>query len=789
MNECLEKVLLDAAGYDPAVIDAISNASTVKQLEEIKAAKELQVRQQMLQAQALNTHIVTLTVNDGRTKAVKLAAILARDLEGKGSGKNIDFLQKTINHQAQGMFFEGMEGMKATAMNTLKSLFRDDFEMGNKIVKSLFGETEGIHPQIKKMADSWKQTAEYLRQRFNEAGGDIKKRADWNLPQKHQRARVAKATREEWVDFTIDKIKHEGFTDEAGNQLNRAKIKEILGEIYESIRTDGLNKMGKDDYGKAHGVKLANRHQESRVLDFKSADDWLEYQASFGDKDVYGTMIEHIQNMSHEIAMLEMMGTNPKANFRYLLDMVKQEGAGEGKNTMYLEGLWRTVSGESETSASPRMADANSSFRNWLVASQLGSAMLSAVSDPVFSAMARSFNGLERKHGLRTMLKLAADDQKLAARMGLGLEIWQNTLNNRYSEVSGSNMTRKLSDFTMRASYLSTFTDAGRKTFGMEFMANLADIRGLSMDNLAKGKSKQERGLYQAMKRYDITPDEWDKIRNSEVVDHKGVQYLSADNLQKLEGMTRKEKDDLTAKLLNMVLTETDYAVPSPDARTRVISTGLGQKAGTYSGEAMRYLTQYKSFPITVMMQQFYRTFHQKGAVNNAVYGAQTLVMTTMAGYAAMQLKEMAKGKEPIQTMDASVVFAAAMQGGGLGILGDFFLSNQNRFGNGLLASMMGAGAGFVEDAHRLTQGNAMAAITDGESRFARDMVDFVGRYTPASSLWYTRVAFERIVLDQLELLADETATRKSWRRTARKAKKEKNQGYWWKHGEMAPEL
>jgi hypothetical protein len=67
-----------------------------------------------------------------------------------------------------------------------------------------------------------------------------------------------------------------------------------------------------------------------------------------------------------------------------------------------------------------------------------------------------------------------------------------------------------------------------------------------------------------------------------------------------------------------------------------------------------------------------------------------------------------------------------------------------------------------------------------------RDVVKLLKQEAPGSSLWYTRLAFERLVADQLQEAID-PGYRKSWRDMKRKAR-EKGQEFWWEPGETSPE-
>jgi hypothetical protein len=63
----------------------------------------------------------------------------------------------------------------------------------------------------------------------------------------------------------------------------------------------------------------------------------------------------------------------------------------------------------------------------------------------------------------------------------------------------------------------------------------------------------------------------------------------------------------------------------------------------------------------------------------------------------------------------------------------------------------------------------------------------FAEGFLPGNSLWYARLAIERLVKDQLELIGDPKAERK-WRRAERKQRREFGTNMWWRRGELAPQ-
>jgi hypothetical protein len=250
-----------------------------------------------------------------------------------------------------------------------------------------------------------------------------------------------------------------------------------------------------------------------------------------------------------------------------------------------------------------------------------------------------------------------------------------------------------------------------------------------------------------------------------------------------LEGRIRGQ-NALVDKFQAMVLTERDYAVPNPDARTRAISTG-GQGAGTKAGEAARMLTMFKSFPVTLMLTHMQRSMRIAKGGRLAYAGAMVAVTTAM-GALALQAKDMSRGRTPREMDSKEFALAAFLQGGGVGILGDFFFSDQNRFGGGLAVTLAGPAAGKLKEVIGFGQATIPNLINGDLDEVAADTLDLVKNNTPiASSLWQTRVVWER-AFEQAQIAVSPRYGKKLHRKARRRTKTYK-QDHWWGPGQAVP--
>ena len=276
-------------------------------------------------------------------------------------------------------------------------------------------------------------------------------------------------------------------------------------------------------------------------------------------------------------------------------------------------------------------------------------------------------------------------------------------------------------------------------------------------------------------------------MRNEDGIDYLHIGGLAA----------RGDQESFSAanRVQSMILNETLFAVPEGTARTRALLT-QGFKPGSFMGEMLRSAVLFKAFPVTLLQTHIFGRLlgdAQSSVRDRIGYGAKLFIATTIMGGLAIQLKDIAKGKDPRPMTGPKFWAAAVQQGGGLGMMGDFLFADHNRYGGSLTATVAGPVlGGMVEKAQRLTFGNLQELAEEGEAKnWGAELISFGRSLTPGANLWYTRLAFERTVLDNLQRALDPNyATR--FRRIERRAQREYGQGYFAPPGrgiERAPDL
>ena len=759
-NECVD-ISFKAGKVSKDVAEKIKQSDNPQQaIDEILSDLSRQRREAAIQAVRIAEAWEKIQSHpDGAYRG--LMSLLTKDPTGKAGYANIEYLTKFYSGKYQSKLADMLSRFR-----TRKIGLSQDNEGLTKLVRAIYGEDVG-EADLSKFANDWSEVTEEIRKEFNAKGGSVSKNEKWLLPQNHDARAIKKVGLDAWKNKIKTMIDRENMLDDLGKPLSDSDFEESLDFVYETIVTGGLNKT-KDFTVPRLGKKLSRKGSERRFLFFKDAESWLEYQKEFGKGDIFTTLTDHIESKASDIAVMEVFGTSPKSSFDALKNQIKKENDLPPRKSRFLEMVFDVSSGAVNQGELTTLADFMQTTRNVITASTLGKAFLSAFSDIGFSAITARYNNVPAFKVLSRQLSLMnpknESDRIAAVKIGLMADAWlgRATAANRYADVYGTGVSTKVAEGVMRASLLAPWTDAGQKAFGMEFASMLADNFKTSFDDL-------DDNLKRAFSTYGINENDWNTFRKTKPLDHKGAKF--ADMTQ--EG---------GIKFHQMILSETDFAVPNPDSRVRAITTG-GLGRGTVAGQGWRSAMMLKSFPITIATTHFYRAAFQATTGQKLAYIGTLAATTTILGGVALQAKDIAAGREP-REVDGKFFAAAFNQGGGLGIFGDFVFSDVNRFGGGLTETLMGPTGELIDTSVRFTLGNVREAVSGEETNVLGEGVKILDRYTP--DIWQTHL-FKNALFDQLELMAN-PKTQKRFNRMMKKRKQDFNQEYWWKPGEPLPE-
>ncbi|EPL3427129.1 TPA: hypothetical protein ACJK0K_002140 [Acinetobacter baumannii] len=652
-----------------------------------------------------------------------------------------------------------------------------DQELVQKIVRERFGENTG-DALAKKISDKMGDVFETMRDRFNRNGGDIGKLDNWGLPQTHNLEKIAKAGKEAWVNKAESLIDTRQYVHENGDYYSQQEIRSLLEYTYDTLSSDGANKIEVGRQATGGGTsKVTNRHGESRVLHFKDAESWLEYQSEFGGMQFVDLVEAHINGLSKDIAMVENLGSNPKTALKILMDAAAKKDWEKGieeNQTKSSRKRAQVMFDEFSGGNSPQsqvLANLGLAYRSMNVASMLGGTTIASLADQATIAKNASVHNVSYRKafgGLIEQLNPANKaDRELAHSLGLATEEMLGSIA-RWSDdglTSTYGKSEKLARISsgvatqvMRVSFLNALTSASKVGFTKLLMEKYGR---LSRSKAWNDLDVQDREL---LSNTGLDERAWQVFQLAEpVVDRKGNQLMSARSIYEIPdekltafGDPKQVKDQVASQLQAHLLDEQGMAVIEAGLRERTWMT-VGAK-GTITGEVFKGLMQFKSFSASFLMRQGSRAMAQEGLKGKAAYAIPLMVSMTLLGGLVVQLREILNGNDPQTIYDSndpkkatSFFMRSLVAGGGLPVLGDILVAGTDTSGRDANSFVSGPLGSDFTSLLGLTVGNLTQYNEGKDTNFGNEAFKFVKGKIPAQNLWYTKAAINRMFFDEVQ--------------------------------------
>lgn len=733
--------------------------------------------------------------------AFGLTDVFGERLYGEGSGTSLGQQQRGNLATLQSIMSDMLSQLQSRAFG-----LKQEKILPTETVKALFGATG--NKEATAASKAWDSAMTWWRDEMQRAGVFVRELADWRLPQHFDQAAVKHMGPEGFVG-QMEQWWHDGklrLRDwEADGQASlvpgRAddKAREIFTRAYENITTNGDASL---DPGAMRLTTMADRFGRRRAFEWADSEAWLGFNRTMGvgDDAIGELMVRHMDRMSRDLATAQVLGPDPDRASKILLQMYRKEGGGKFWANR-LEAMYEINSGHAMMPVSQRLAVGAQAFRQFLSSAQLGGAILSSASDFGFTKATAAWHGLD-------MTKLLADyaanlgrnspaARAQAMKDGLILEVGLRGMHDAARDVIGdvqaakgvggkidaglnglSRVTGRMSEVVIRAQGLSHHTQALRDAIGSQIMDHLGGLAGTSWEKLG-GVDKR------IFTEYGMGKAEWDALRT------KGLNQGFLDPA-KLAREGEGAERDAAVKMLGAIAGIQRTAVPEGNSITRALMLGKTQ-AGTWEGELLRSMAQYKGFPMSAMLMHAFRGMEsfsdREGQWFRGQYVANLIVTTTVLGAASLQLKNLAAGKdpEPMQGPHAAKFWLNAFaQGGAGGIFGDQIKAMFSAQRMDDPARLMTPAAGFALDMKQLAFGRIQDEANDRDSHAGRQAVRMIHKYTPG--VFYTRLMFDRLVADTLQKRWDPDSAN-AFARQEERARKEQGTQFWFRPGSSEPRM
>ena len=775
------------------IFDNIVQQAAKRAADDLIHEAAVKQKQAQLQITALSARAVDADANiaAGLKPLEAVEKTIVRDYSGRSKVESLE--QRVAGHQAY---------FRSKLLRTWDALGNDwlgFFQSRDKLialVRELRGEDSG-DALAKKGAKAFHDAAEEARTVFNQAGGDVGKLDDWGMPQHHSQVKVAAAGRDAWVEAILPKLDRSRYADDLGQPLNDAQMRAFLGKAWDTIATNGH---ANAEPGKFTGTgKKANRHAEHRQIHFKDAESVIEYWGQFGERTAADILLGHIDTMARDIAFIEHFGPNPDITFRTLRDRaLKAATISEPTKTGSLEGqavkldiLYDYAAGRIKPSANQTISSAADTIAHLNTAGKLGGAVLASLfgDKPMMEAVSH-LNNLPMLQRWRTELAMLnpanAADRRLMQQQGLMLDSIRSGLTRFYEGLGQTGTTGKLANAVMRVTGMQAINDIRKGAFGTSLMSAIGDqiAAGKGFNDLAKSDIR-------TLKNYGITAEDWAIWQQAKLQDigHGNKNALTPEAIGRIEGIDADAKRNAIVKLLGAINTESDFAIVTPGWKERAAFYGDLQR-GTVKGEIARSVLQFKSFPWAMFNRMADAVANKDTPVSKAAMTAYLVTATTVAGAMLMQTREMLSGKDPRDMVSPDKAWkfwaSAFLQGGALGIYGDFLYSvNSTRYGSGPIEALAGPTLGPLLEIGIVQPLTAAKNAMEGkETHLAAQTLQDVKGFVPGGNIWYTKAALDHLIWQRAMEALSPGYLSNIRSRTAR----EYGQDWWWTPGEAAPD-
>jgi hypothetical protein len=706
-------------------------------------------------------------------------AVLTRDIYRKG-GINVDTRVQTLRETLMSKFNQGIEAYKSQFAGLKK-----DVAGARDMISEIFGVDSGS-PVAKAAASGWKNATEWGAKYVQSAGKIFEEMENWRLSQPWNADRVRRFGMGK--DFATDvhnAIQNGGLKVWDKEHLEFATDPARINVLVEKATRDIITEAGS-------APTFSNEMRTFHFQDGKQGlDAFLQLQGKYGaGQDILSTLTNHLGSMAQEMALVDVLGPQHASTVATLMKNARQwEALGKPGQSGFrparmlgmesataIDRTYKVLNGAANGVENAMWGGILGSARSLMSASSLGSSVVpAAIGDSVTMVLASGYNGIPAAAVLARAVETIFADSHSAQADAARLLVTGHAMSDhaistlRYADQTVTpELMKKVSDFVIRASGLTAWTEGIKKAFTMEFLGFVAKSSDKAMADL-------DEPFRMFLDRYQISPAEWDTLRQFPQHDFRGAKFFDS---------SRASEDPLARKLYEGILQERALAVLEPDARVRGVTT-QGARSGSFLGEVARSLTMFQSFSLTMVNTHMTALAIRDGvAGNRAMNNALFYTAHIMAGAAIVEARQILQGKDPISFSQPKFWAQAAMQGGGLGYLGDIIggIAGGAADQRSVTGKFSGPIGGLIDDTAQFAN-----AVVKGQPGAVSRGVDLLRHIIPGQNLWFSRIATDRLIFDQIQRMIDPNYAN-SFAKREQAAQKAYGQQYWWHPGQTTPD-
>lgn len=539
---------------------------------------------------------------------------------------------------------------------------------------------------------------------MNTLGADISWRMGYIFSRQHDPARIRKdvGAWKKWmlehIDWEATEANHGGIMFEADSLKPQPFDRNTFLNAMAETLLDPAFRHPEDISG-----ALAREHSHSSSIRFKKGAE-LEYDAKFGSGNPAGRFLNQIVKNAEDIERMRKLGPDYEEWWSEMTSRVQKIHDSKAKTNPKIKGdgnfwiktrtLFDFVTGTMDNPENMSLASKAQAIRLINNVAHMGLSAFSAISDTAQATAQLRWAGIKlgvldtkywaafarqaKNHTPSTVLTPMGDMAPHIYGSGVGFGALTGSIVYRVTaDMPGDGVLKRMNDWMFRLNGLTWLTQVQKSAVAEILMTSHAN---------ALSTGKMNDSMRRSFSHYGFTPAELaamqkgvTRAKNALDMD---VDIISVDSIL-------PHSPSAARKYRNMIADMASQAASEADVETAVMMRG-GLRDGTWGGVAMRVATQYMNVPVAIASRTYRRfiwgygeqtaasIFSQPGATKFIEIGAY-LATAMVMGWAAVNLKEMSKGRTPnIPLLNAKEGDLARIiyQSGVAGPLSDYFISD-----------------------------------------------------------------------------------------------------------------
>ncbi len=507
---------------------------------------------------------------------------------------------------------------------------------------------EAKTPEVKALGDTLRKTVDVGAGRINSLGGAYRFLPKYVFSQIHDASKITR-NRAAWQSYLMQSIDWEATGRFMGVMDTEAKRTAYLDAVFDLLTQSLENPLALSL--EEFGGNIRSQTSLRRTLHLLPGKGF-EYDMVFGSGNTGAEILSQIGRRAEKAAIMQFGGPKYKATWAKEMSSMGIQLGNPFSEIRRMDSTFRHITGEWDHPVDKGLAAMGRAVRNAMNSAALWLGGISSITDVGNIVSMLRWAGVESKDlhsrvlASMTEAAMTKEGRIVLEGWGAGIQSVQGAFTRLMGDSWWERGAQRASDFTFKWS-------------GTELSTRL--YQHAAMDHLTRNFGRMTPDKVTAefsnwLNHYQISQAEW-----AEMASHIGtVEGLEGPRL----GPDMIKNPDLSLKLRAALLDTISYGQLQPSASNEALLR-MGLKAGTWGGEGMRAITQYKGYPLAVLTKVKARFKYGYGIdqqapsffgqVPRGLGGIESLVwsasMITLA-YLALGAKDALRGNEPMNPFE-----------------------------------------------------------------------------------------------------------------------------------------